>query len=73
MAKIVRNVVSQEIVDTNTFTKEQWIEFIKQFCSPHHFKKAQQDMFPFEYLKQKAIDGYNLSQELSLKFESDKW
>lgn len=55
-------------VDTDNFTPEEWKQFILKYVPMQMIIKAKtNDLFYLEYLKEKAIQGYNLCQE----FEKD--
>ena len=63
-----REVITQErVLDTDTFTPEQWREFIKANVPASVIKRAiETDLMPLEYLKAKAIAGFQLRQEFNI-------
>jgi hypothetical protein len=56
------------VVDTDKFTRAEWIEFIHKYVAAHIIFRCiegkQKDLFPLERLKQHAIAGYLLAQEV---------
>ena len=65
---LIREVITQEReLDTDAFTPEQWRKFIKANVPAHVIKRAiETDLMPLDYLKAKAIAGFQLRQEFNI-------
>ena len=60
-------VTEQAVLDTDLFSPEQWREFIKANVPWHVIKRAiETDLMPLDYLKAKAIAGFQLRQEFNI-------
>lgn len=73
--KQTQKIVSVIEIDTNTFTREQWIDFIHAHVSSRmmtdilcndEFTEVQK----FERLKDKAIAGYQMAEEIASEFNT---
>lgn len=52
-------------IDPNTFTFQQWKDFIIQNLSPTEIKRTiDTDLFPFDRLKERALIAHNCINEL---------
>ena len=65
MAILKQTVTTVKIVDTDNFTLDEWKQFIKDNVAMSTILQVvRTDMFPLDKLKELALAGYKLHQEL---------